>query len=217
MFPSSDVSASGAGQGAGAESRAPSLGANVRRARKAAGLSMKALAERVEVSQPFISQVENGRATPSLSTLNRLARALGVAPGDLMPREASDEVRVTRAADGALVPTSDHPRSAVGRVIAPGRDAGIEFIEYRVDPSEHLDDWFEFPGELVVYVVEGQLEVEIEGRGVWTLGERDSMHHDSAMRHRWRPVGDRPAFLLFAASRRSGGGGELSTRTEPTE
>jgi transcriptional regulator with XRE-family HTH domain len=162
---------------------------------------MSQLAAMVDVSQPFISQIENDRAKPSLSTLNRLARALDVAPGDLMARTSSDEVRITRAQDGALIPTSDHPQSAIGRVLAPGRGSGLEFIEYRVDPREHLDDWFEFPGELVVYVVEGELEVEIAEHGIWRLGERDSMHHDSAIRHRWRPIGDRPVYLLFAAVR----------------
>lgn len=162
---------------------------------------MKQLAALAEVSQPFVSQVENERAQPSLATLYRLAEAVGLAPGDLMPRARTEGVRMLRAGEGAMMTTSEHPRSATGRVIAPGRGDGLEFIEYRVEPSEHLDDWFEFQGELVVYVVEGRLEVEVEGHGVWQLGPQDAIHHDSALRHRWRPVGDDPVFLLFAAVR----------------
>jgi transcriptional regulator with XRE-family HTH domain len=177
------------------------VGDALRAQRLKASLSMRELAGLAEVSQPFLSQVENGHTTPSLATLYRLAAAMNISPGDLMPQPESNDVIVTRADDGAMVPTSDHPRSAIGRVIASGAGRGLEFIEYRVDPAEHLDAWFEFDGELVVYVVEGRLEVEIENRGTWLLKAKEAIHHQAAIRHRWRPVGKKPVFLLFAAVR----------------
>jgi transcriptional regulator with XRE-family HTH domain len=45
--------------------------------RMAAGLSQRALAERAGTSQPAIVRYERGGATPSLETLERLARACG--------------------------------------------------------------------------------------------------------------------------------------------
>jgi transcriptional regulator with XRE-family HTH domain len=182
---------------------ASALGAEVHRRRRDAGLSMAALAAKAGVSQPFISRLERGRASPSMSTLTRLAAALGVAPGDLIAPAARvpSDVRFVPADGGLRVPVSEQPGSAVGRVIASGRNAGLEFVEYRVAPSERLDDWFEFVGELVVYVVEGRLEVEVDGVGTWTLGPRDAMHHDAVLPHRWRPAGDDPVYALFAAVR----------------
>lgn len=52
------------------------VGQAIRRAREAAGLSMRALARSSEMSQPFLSQVEKGVTSPSLSSLYRLAHAL---------------------------------------------------------------------------------------------------------------------------------------------
>jgi transcriptional regulator with XRE-family HTH domain len=49
----------------------------LRRARSAAGLSQRALAERAGTSQPAIARYERGVATPSWETLQRLALACG--------------------------------------------------------------------------------------------------------------------------------------------
>jgi transcriptional regulator with XRE-family HTH domain len=194
MFPGGDGAENLSGGG-------ETLGQRLRRARLAAGMSMRELATRAGVSQPFVSQVESGRSSPSLSTLNGFAVALDLAPGDLMAQPARDEIRVTRADEGPMVRTFDHPASARGRVIAPGRGPGLEFIEYEVEPGQRVDVWFQFPGELVVYVIAGRLEVEIEGRGAWTLGPRETIQHDALLRHRWHPVGDEPVRLVLAASR----------------
>lgn len=52
------------------------LGARVRGARHARGLTLRALAERARLSVRFVSDVEAGRANPSLGSLRDLAEAL---------------------------------------------------------------------------------------------------------------------------------------------
>ena len=47
-------------------------------ARKATGLTQKQLSERTGIAQGDISRLENGNANPSLSTLKRLAAAMGM-------------------------------------------------------------------------------------------------------------------------------------------
>ncbi len=54
------------------------IGDRIRQARKAAGLSMRALAEKAGVSAMAISKYENNKSTPSSSVMLSLARALGV-------------------------------------------------------------------------------------------------------------------------------------------
>lgn len=49
---------------------------NVCLRRKALGLSQVQLAERLEVSQPVVSDLENDRAAPSLDVVHRVAEAL---------------------------------------------------------------------------------------------------------------------------------------------
>jgi transcriptional regulator with XRE-family HTH domain len=64
---------------------ARSLGDNIRRARTRAGLTQDALARKAELSRVYVIKLESGdRKSPSLDVLARLARALGIAPADLL-------------------------------------------------------------------------------------------------------------------------------------
>ena len=51
------------------------------------GLSVRTLATRAGMSYTFLSNVENGKADPSLSTLRRLAKALDVSVCELIGKE----------------------------------------------------------------------------------------------------------------------------------
>lgn len=59
------------------------VGANVRRLRKAKGLSQEALAHEAGMSMRYLAGLERGEENPSLLFLVKLAEALGVAPGHL--------------------------------------------------------------------------------------------------------------------------------------
>jgi transcriptional regulator with XRE-family HTH domain len=52
--------------------------------RQARGLSVRGLAKEAEVSTETIYSVEHGRRQPSVRTLGKLARALGVEAKDLL-------------------------------------------------------------------------------------------------------------------------------------
>jgi len=72
-----------------AKSIATAFGAELRKARGAAGLTQQTLAERAEVDPVFISFLENGHRQPSLTVLLALERQLGLAAGDLSRRTAA--------------------------------------------------------------------------------------------------------------------------------
>jgi transcriptional regulator with XRE-family HTH domain len=63
-----------------------SLGLALRRLRAAKGLSGAALAARAGVSPQYLQRVESNRQSPTVRTLLRLAEALDVTPGALLPR-----------------------------------------------------------------------------------------------------------------------------------
>lgn len=175
------------------------VGHAIRRAREAAGLSMRALARRSEMSQPFLSQVEKGATSPSLSSLYRLAHALGVSPSELMPPVSGPRgVTVLRRGEGRELPVSDAPEAARGRLLSAGAGHVLEVVEYRVAPGEDLGGWFESDGEMTVYVVDGEIDVTLEHEGSWRLGAGEAISHPADIRHRWAAVGDGPARVLLA-------------------
>ena len=54
------------------------VGKNIRTCRTNAGMTLEELAEKAEMSWPYISEVERGRENISLDKLARLAQALNV-------------------------------------------------------------------------------------------------------------------------------------------
>src|SRR5882672_1244641 len=72
------------------------LAASIRSLRLRNGLSQRQLAARMSVPRTYVSKIENEKATPTLSSLERLARALEVAVPDLLTggeRNRQEEVR----------------------------------------------------------------------------------------------------------------------------
>jgi transcriptional regulator with XRE-family HTH domain len=72
------------------------LAASIRSLRLRNGLSQRQLAARMSVPRTYVSKIENEKATPTLSSLERLARALEVGVPDLLTggeRNRQEEIR----------------------------------------------------------------------------------------------------------------------------
>ena len=65
------------------------VGANIRRLRKAKGLTQEQLAHEAEIAMRYIAGVERGEENPSLKYLVKIAEALEAEPADLLRREVT--------------------------------------------------------------------------------------------------------------------------------
>lgn len=173
------------------------LGRAIRQARRDAAISMRALAARSGLSQPFLSAVERGLSMPSIATLYRIAEALGVAPSTLLPGSASGDVEVVRATEGTMVLSSERPGSAVGRLVYADDHQGLEVFEYVMDAAADLDVWYAHDGRKVLHLVEGHLMVEFERHPSVHLGPGDCLVHAARIPHRWTVAGDATVRLFL--------------------
>ena len=60
------------------------IGENIRKARKAAGVSQKELAERLQVYQKDISRWENGERTPTMEVFTKICRELNASADEIL-------------------------------------------------------------------------------------------------------------------------------------
>lgn len=60
------------------------LGRNLKRIRTERDLSQGDIARELGVSRGFVSTIENGKTNPTLSTITKLAKAIGVSTNELM-------------------------------------------------------------------------------------------------------------------------------------
>jgi transcriptional regulator with XRE-family HTH domain len=168
------------------------LGKRVRQLRTARGLTLKQLGAATGLSHGFLSQVERDRARPSMATLGDIAGALGVSAGALLSQTTNGTARHVRRAEASLVDNN----GVMVRALT-GRDALMKVMESagsfeRLERTGH-------PGEEVVYVIEGQVEIEV-GDETFLLGAGDVLNFDSSLAHAYQTVGDaQPRVLVITA------------------
>jgi transcriptional regulator with XRE-family HTH domain len=167
----------------------------LRAERERRGISLRELARRLDISPSAISQIETGRARPSVATLWAIVTELGMSLDDLFAPEAgaprpSRLPVVTAEAREAL-------QLATGvrweRMTADA-DPDVDFIwvVYDVGGSSSPDDGFiRHAGREYGLVLSGQLEVTV-GFERSVLGPGDSISFDSTTPHRLRNAGDEP-------------------------
>jgi transcriptional regulator with XRE-family HTH domain len=176
------------------------MGERLRLARRARGLSLRELSQRLGVSASLISQVETGRANPSVSTLYAIAAELDVSLDELLFEDRRPSASAA-AAGATPVERMLQPRETRKRIrLASGvtwdrlttasePDAEFLFVSYEV-------------GGASSYIIEGTLTVQI-GFEVVVLRAGDAISFDSTTPHRLANQGDVPVHAIWFVSGRS--------------
>lgn len=192
----------------------PEMGEHLREARRARNLSLRTLAERLGVSPSLISQIETGRANPSVSTLYAIAAELDVSLDELLfnDRRAPEPAAPARpgVAPGTMVTAPPVQRAADRHAIrlASGvnwerlttlSEPGIEFLHvtYEVGGASSPPDAFQrHPGHEWGYVLSGRLQVRI-GFEEYVLEPGDAISINSSIPHRLATLGDEPVHAIW--------------------
>ncbi len=177
------------------------LGARLRVLRTGRGLSLRALAERSGVTAGALSLIENGKNSPSVSTLKKVLSALELTLADFFTGGQADrEVacvvvpgsRLVNVASGRGLQYLSLPGPRDGRVIqvmhevySPGADTGPELYSH--------------VGEEAGFCVSGTIEVTVDGRAE-VLKPGDAFYFSSNLPHRWRNIGGTTARMISACT-----------------
>lgn len=170
------------------EGPASQVGAAVRAHRTARGWSMRELARRTGVSQPFITKLERGDQLPSIPTLYELAAALEVNPSALLPT-------MPTAGPGLTLP--DAPGGYTTRLLAGGPDRSLHVYELLIPVGGRDPEPFTHPGEEVAVVLEGTVRCHRDGLAPSEVPAGDTLTIDPTVPHHWRNDGTTPARVLL--------------------
>ncbi|MCF3121310.1 helix-turn-helix transcriptional regulator [Streptomyces arenae] len=169
------------------------VGSAVRRRRRQLELTLAVVAERSGLSVPFLSQIENERARPSMRSLQRVADALCTTDVELLAAaDPARTVEVVRAGDDTDLEGST-PAARV-RELARGHHQ-LHALEFIGDHDEGRE--FQHRNDELMYVVEGAVEMEAEGRA-YRLGRGDCLFLTGGVRHRWRATEPDTRVLVVA-------------------
>ncbi len=141
------------------------LGADLRALRKARGLTLVDLAERLDRSVGWLSQVERDKSEPSINDLREIARILDVSVSMLFRHEAAPANEagyiVRRTARRPIGPTID---GLIEELLSPDLTDDFEMVHSTFEPGSGLKTPVSRPTQEVAYLVSGRLDVEIAGR-----------------------------------------------------
>lgn len=179
------------------EGQRVALGRRLRSLRRWRQLSLAALARHAGTSASFLSQLERGSTSPSISSLRRICTVLGVTLAELFDEDGAHPMQVLRRADRPTVETAPGTRKYL-LTRKPLRNIEAYVGEFQPgtstgDPYVHGDSQ-----ELFV-VLSGTVLVEI-GDSSAPLSAGDSIEYSTALPHRAVNIGDDEAEVLWIVS-----------------
>jgi len=177
--------------------RPPAVGRPIRRWRAERGLTLAKVAEASGLNVGYLSQIENDKASPSLSCLSALSSALDVPIAWFLVDETRPP-EVTRLADRRWRET---PGGRASRVDARG-SSDISIIEVNVEPGRGTGV-HSHTGDEHHLVTAGRFRLT-QGDHVTELGPGDYLRWDGLVPHDAEAIGDTPGSMLIIRLTRHG-------------
>lgn len=171
------------------------LGSRLKAARLARRLTLRDLAARAGVTESFLSQVERDVSSPSIASLQRICRAMGLSIAELL--ESGQPVgRVVRHGQGRTV---QYPGLGSRDSFLTSNERGrLQVILSTIEPGGGTgpEAYVHESDEECVVILEGSLDLWV-GDEHYKLEEGDAITYPSRIPHRNTNLGDRPARVLF--------------------
>jgi transcriptional regulator with XRE-family HTH domain len=171
------------------------LGPRIRALRQARNITLRELAGRAGVTESFLSQVEREVTSPSIASVQKIARGLDLAIAELFTEEVPH---------GRLVRRGDRRRiaypglGAVDEFLTSGLDGRMQVILSTIEPGGGTGDeaYAHESDEEVVIVLSGTLELWVQDER-YVLEAGDTVTYSSRLKHRNRNIGTGTAVVLF--------------------
>ena len=180
------------------------LGQQIRQLRKKQKKSLTELAQACQLSVGLLSQIERGKSSVSVKTLQTLARELSISPDKLLHvvdhhHEREVDGKVARAGTHRKLDLDDKGISK--EIVTPAKAKDLDLCRALIAPGGSTgDQWFSTDkGEQVGMVLKGSLELWINDQVV-LLNEGDSFCYSSRTPRRWRNPGETVTEVIWAIS-----------------
>jgi len=185
------------------------LGSEIREVRKARGLTLKDLSEKVSCSTAYLSRIELGSAKVSTSLLQELGVALGVDPDWFFPIQTGEgpleRAHVVRAKNrrslSDMYTRSTEELGFEDELLSSTLSGQCYLILSRFPPGSgappKLMEGYTFEGEQHAIVLTGEVELRLEDELI-VLKAGDSFSYPSMIAHRFRNRLDKESTMVWA-------------------
>ena len=184
------------------------LGQNIKVLRLRDHMTLKQLAQRSGVSMSLISQIERGLSAPTVTTLQKIAKAFDVTisalfleddtipPGRYQNENVSNSNRVTILRKGCRKKLVT-PWGIWHELLCPDLRHKLEVIYLHYPVGIKAEEFYNHDGEECGIVLKGKIMGTVGDQTI-ILEEGDSIHYASSILHRWENVGQIEATAIWA-------------------
>ncbi|MEM7180444.1 MAG: XRE family transcriptional regulator [Spirochaetota bacterium] len=172
---------------------------NLKSLRQSSGLSLDKLASKCGVSRAMLSQIEQGKSTPTISVLWKISNGLNVPFSDLLKEKGIGEVHLLRQANTKILYSNSKVFSS--RALFPfSGNRKTEFYELILNPGGIEIAEPHPPGTTEnIVIVSGVLRIRIENQ-VYELQERDSIFFKADVAHEYSNPGNEETLMYLVMS-----------------
>jgi len=171
-----------------------SLGARIRQLRKDSGKSIKEMTSEIKVTESLISQIERGKANPSITTLWAIARVLKVPIGEFF-EPGHSESPVVREKERKVINIKDGVRFYL---LSPNLGGKLEVLYILLEPGTITgEELYTHTGEECGLVIKGKIKVTL-GDDEYLLKKGDSITFQSTTPHKAQNIGKTEAIIVWA-------------------
>jgi quercetin dioxygenase-like cupin family protein len=141
------------------------------------------VAKATQISASFLSLVENGKSDITIGRVMRLVQFYGVSLTDLMPPTLRSDPHIIRKDEHRRLRSPEEGMEV--HMLTPESDRGMMPMLLVFEPGGGRKDYSLHAGDEFVYVLEGELVLELEGSSPARLTAGDSAYYPGDRPHLW--------------------------------
>ena len=161
------------------------IGGKIKKLRMEKGFTLRDVSQKTGFSTALLSQIENNVVSPPISTLWKIAEALGVKIAYFFqetPREGQDYC-IVRAGEGKPVSRREtYPNLSFYSLAFGKLDRKMDPFFVVFENDQEMKEPMSHEGEEFLYILEGTLKIQL-GDKLIDLNEGDSIYYDSRISH----------------------------------
>ena len=168
------------------------IGEQIKMRRRDVGLTLRALASKINMSAGYLSRVENEQVSPSLDALQAIAQALQVPMFYFLNSGPIDPV-VLEGARRVLY----FPDSKIGyQLLTPDLVHQMMSVMIQMEPgAKRIATPLTKPNEQWMHVLKGCLEIDVDGK-LYVLHTGDSIYYDGNRLRDFSSIGPEELILI---------------------
>ncbi len=171
------------------------IGRKIKQLRESRDLNIKQLAALATCSSSLISQLERGKADPSISTLKKIAKALNVNIVDFFTFFHEDNDVVTRETERVDIQLKKWDARIQSLIKNIGNKRMQPFFTV-IKPGGGSHGMYSHEGEEFGIVLRGEMDLVLKDR-TYKVGANDSFYFSSQTPHDWNNKGKEDVVVVW--------------------